>query len=532
MSLLQKLETAKLEVVKNEIKQEIAHLEETKSALLSRGQKISNLLGLLLGSGEDLAYFGDKKRELDVLFLADQELLSSSLEVKKVNIKQELKEMLSELDLKFSGGKKGSKPNRELAIENIFKHLESLRAQINNLEKDKQDKYLKTPEGRDQFERENENKERCRQEVLQALSRLEDVDKISDLKISPKHLELAGVYGVELTQNTILSEWKKMASELLLHHNFSNSKENIKSFQKYKPLAENNDKLDKITESAANLKSLEDQAILALADIIAKDPEVKERFNSYGLVGASLNPDIRKKLATYDDLSEDQISDSPAALAYEYIHHLLHVSAGSDYSHENHLNSFTNLFRFSNSKDDQYFSTDVFGKKYLSEYFHFSGNSDHDLDFLSQLSSNLEKLILSLHKEIKVEGVDINPRSFIARFGTENYNLIKKLPKISDLKDKMAIFPKEYSDSKGPLTKKYYQDEATFNQFDARNKQLAEKLDLILSIRWLEEELNQKYQNNPEVWEILHNKIKLANYLQFLEQNKEYHTKQLIGLSV
>jgi hypothetical protein len=44
--------------------------------------------------------------------------------------------------------------------------------------------------------------------------------------------------------------------------------------------------------------------------------------------------------------------------------------------------------------------------------------------------------------------------------------------------------------------------------------------------------LNQKYQKNPEVWEALTGKVKLARYLKFLEKNQDYHIDQSIGIDV
>jgi len=534
MSLAAKLETVKLGGAENtnKVDGEIAGLDEAKLALLSRSQKISGLLDSLLDSygqlSENLSGFKAKKEQLDDYLLTYQDDLPSEETDwvdETIAVKEELRQELPDLDLKFSGGKKGAKPNREIAAEKITAYLELLKTEIDILEKAKEAKYLQTPVGREQFRVQTENRERCRLEVLNDLPSLESLDKINQLKISPQHLELAGIYGVELTQATIISAWKKMAADLLLDYNFADNKDQIQDFQKVRSVLDNfrnnNDSFNELMESVAGLKTLKDQTVLTLADIIAQNPEVKQKFHNYGVIGASLNPDLKKTLTTYDDLPEDKVIDSPAALAYEYLHHVLHISAGADSGQNSPLSNFESLF-----------NTQGFGQKYDKNDFNLTDKQEHNPEFLLQFSSRLEKLVTTLQAEIKSAGKDIDPKMFLANFGQTNYGLIKALPSLSAPEAKIADFPKKYVKSDGSWSQKYYEDEAVFNKFEVQRKQVAEKIDLLLPIRWLEEELNQKYQKNPEVWEALTGKVKLARYLKFLEKNQDYHIDQSIGIDV
>ena len=537
MSFVVKLEAGKSEVAEleeikntNEVDREIANLDEAKFALLSRNHKISGLLDSLLDSysqlSTNLAGFKAKKRQLDESLLTYQDDLpieETGWADKIMAVKEELKRELPNLDLRFSGGKKGTKSNRELAVEKITAYLEALKTEIDNLEKIKEAKYLQTPAGQEQSRVEAENREQCRLEVLADLPPLDSLEKISQLKISPRHLELAGVYGVELTQAIILSAWKKMATDLLLDYNFADARDQIQDWQKVQSVLEdfrnNDDKFNELKESVVGLKTLKDQMVLTLADIIAENPEVKQKFHNYGVIGASLNSDLKKTLTAYDDLPEDKVADSPAALAYEYLHHVLHISTGVDSDQKNPLSNFESLFGAQN-----------FGQKYNHADFGLAHRAEHNPEFLLQFSSRLEKLVATLQAEIKSAGKDIDPKMFLARFGQENYGRLKALPSLSAPEAKIADFPKKYVELDGSWSQKYYEDEAVFNKFEAHRKQAEEKIDLLLPLRWLEEELKQKYQKNAEVWEILDDKVKLLNYLKFLEKNKDYHVDQLIEI--
>jgi hypothetical protein len=523
-------------VLPDKLEEEIARLDEAASALLSCGQKISLWLDPLLESNENLAVFRDKKQRFDRLFSVNEESLPIGKKNKMAEVQEQLRQSLPDLDLKFTGGKKGAKSNRELAVEKILTHLESLWAQVNDLEKNKQEKYLATPAGRAQAEQEVENRARCRQEVLRTLVRFDDLEKISQLKISPRHLELAGVYGVELVQDVILNEWKKMAAKLLLEQHFSGLKDQINSFRKYQDSTADFSNHQKeflaVKEAVAELKTLEDQTVLLLADILAQNQAIKQRFRRYGIRGASLGFNIQSVLTAYDDLPVAMIVESPAALAYEYLHHLLQIGTGTIDSQGDPLTNLENLFYFRDAKGRQSFGADVFGQKYSAANFNFFNAASHDPHFLLALSGQLKQIILTLQAEIRSEGLNINPRLFLARFGQENYSLLRSLPDLVAAEAKVADFPEEYMEAHGAFNKKYYEAENAFNRFDTWSRQLAEKLSGILAIRWLEEELRQKYQNNPEIWAVLNDKIQLMNYLKFLEQNKKYHAKQLIAFSI
>lgn len=580
MSLEQKLATAKSEKAEKElaekidkINEEIAELDKKELTLLSRSQKISDLLDSLLASylksKEDLADFKDKKAEIDNLFAEYQDVLSAQgirdrdglvtsseyeddTEIvdyknsgtkgvlgqdinKIVDIKEELKRELPELDLKFSGGKKGAKSNRELSALKIIAYLESLKDEIDDLEEKKMAKYLETPEGQEKFQRENENRVNCRREVSNFLPTLNDVEKINQIRISPHHLELAGVYGVELVQETILSELKKKAAELLLHNNFAASKNIIKNFQRHQEFIENlpdyREKFNNLSGVMAELKTIEDQTVLTLADIVASNRETKQGFIDYGLRGETLDPKTKKMLFLYDDVSGDNIYDSPAALSYEYVHHLLYVSLGRSSVISNYLKDFEKLATFSPG-DDNLSGSDVFGKKYQAQDFSFLNRGDYDPEFLLQVGTQLKELLLIVQDEIKAQGKNISPQQFLADFGKKHYNLMNNLATLSDPKAKITDFPREYINPNGTGTKDFFADEADFNKFKIRENQVDDKLRLIIPARWLEEELKERQKKNPEIWHSLGSKIELDNYLKFLEQNKEYHLGQLIEVAI
>jgi len=550
MSLTAKLETAKLEIAEqneiekvSEIKAEISRLDEAQGSLLYQSQKISGLLEALLEtyakSGNNLANLKDKKQELDNLFATYEEMLEADKAfgaegtlgegISKISdVKEDLKAELPDLDLKFTGGKKGGKSNRELALEKITSHLESLKIEIEKIEKEKETKYLQTSEGQTQAQIKAENAFQCQQEVLWNLPRLDSLEKISQLKISPDHLEMAGRYGVELTQETILNEWKKMADDVLLNQTFSKNREQINRFQKNKSFTESfseyNERFDEVKESAAGLKTLEDAVVLTLADIIAQNPEVKKKFHNYGLGGYSLGLELKKSLTGYDDLSENEAADSPAAIAYEYIHHLLDVSAHDP------LRKFEDLFKYRYFAGSQGSSADVFGQKYQAEDFDFFDRGDYDPDYLLKVADGLNSLVEALQSEIKAEGTNIDPKTFLARFGKENYTLLKELPQLSSAEAKVVNFPGEYVEDER-LNHKYYEDEAVFNEFNVLEKQSFAKIDKLLPLRWLEEELDQKYRKNAEVWKVLDDKVDVSRLLHRLERNKEYHVKQSISVS-
>jgi hypothetical protein len=347
-------------------------------------------------------------------------------------------------------------------------------------------------------------------------------------------LELAGLYGVESTQGAILTAWKKMVADLLLNNRFKAVAENIGSFKEHRDFSDNfsdnNEKFRQIKESVLDLKSLEKEAVLALADIIAKNPSVKQRLHNYGIVGVSLNPQIQKILTQYDDLAISQIAVSPAALAYEYLHHLLTIITDSENGHDNLWRQLANLFSFKDERGKHYSSADVFGEKYGTDDLYFSSQHDYDLEFLSEIIEKLKKVFLTLPERIKSEGADIDPQLFIARFGRDNYSVTKDLPKLSNGQIREIESVRKYVSRDGSLVPEYYQDEALFNQFDVQNKQAEDKLSRLLHISWLEEELKQKYQNNPTALLALENKIRLVNYLKFLEKNREYHAGQSIQI--
>lgn len=525
MSLSEKLETGRLD-------SDMKRLEEAIASNLSKGQKIFGLTNLLINkSNNNLADIKRKNEKIAEHFAGYEES-----DDRPANAKDQLKQELPHLDLKFSGGKKGGKSNQELALEKIISHLESLRKEIDSLKKEHHDKYRQTPEGLAEAAREAEYRAECSREVLSSLSRPDDFEKISHLKISPRHLEIAGSYGVELTQEMILEEWKRMVEELLLHQKFAAHKDRIQNFQKHKPFIDNfsdyNKKFEQIKDWVASLKGLRDQAVLALANIISDSEEIKRRFHHYGISGASLNPAVRRMLTNYDDLSENQVYDSPAALAYEYINHLLAASIGSGDSRNNAFDDFVKLCNFRYYSDSQCPGVDAFGQKYSPEDFAFFDRQDYDPETLLCFCANWGRLISNLRDEIKAEGRNISPRGFIASFGQKNYDLIKRLPKLSVPEAKIADFPKEYVEPHGSWSQKYFEDENWYNQFTALVKQSAQKLEKLLPIRWLEEELDRKKRQNPEIWEVLERKIKLAEYLKFLEKNHDYHRRRPIGIRV
>lgn len=525
MSLSEKLETGGLD-------SDMKRLEEAVASNLSKGQRIFGLANLLFNkSNNNLADIKRKSEKLADYFAGPEESSDSP-----ATAKDRLKQELPHLDLKFSGGKKGARSNQELALEKIMSHLESLQEETDSLKKKHYEKYRQTPEGLAEAAREAEYRAECAREVLSSLSRPDDFEKISHLKISPRHLEIAGSYGVELTQEMILEEWKRMVSELLLHQKFAAQKERIKNFQKYKPFIDNfsdyNKKFEQIKDWVASLKGLRDQAVLALANIIAGSAEVMKRFHHYGISGASLNPAVRRMLTNYDDLSESQVYDSPAALAYEYVNHLLAASIGSGDARENAFDDFVKLCNFRYYSDSKCPGADAFGQKYSPEDFAFFDRQDYDPETLLCFCANWGRLISNLRDEIKAEGQNISPRGFIASFGQKNYDLIKRLPKLSVPEAKIADFPKEYVEPHGSWSQKYFEDESWYHQFEALVKQSAQKLEKLLPIRWLEEELDRKKRQNPEIWEILERKIKLAEYLKFLEKNHDYHRRRPIGIRV
>jgi len=523
MSLLPGLETKTLE-------EEIAHLEESGLTLLSRGQRVFALLELLLSKLDyHPAHIKTQKERLANSFSGH------SVDTDKLSdIQERLKEELFFFDLKFTGGKKGSKANRDLALETIISHLESLEGEIEQLERKRHHKHRQTPAGQIEAQIEADNKARCCQDILRDLPRLNDVDQISQLKLEPRHLELAGVYGVDLTREAILSEWKKMLEKTLLEKNFAGHQSKINNFQKYKPFTENfsnyNQNFEQVKDWAAALKGLQDKTVLTLADIIANNEDVKQKFHHYGITGARLNPETKRLLTRYDDLSEAQVYDSPAALAQEYLDQMLAAIIGS--GDENALNTFNNLFNFRYFPDSECPGANVFGEKYNREDFTFFNRADYDPEFLLRFGANLGKLVATLRSEIKAAGAQIDPKTFVAHFGRDNYDLIKNLPKLSQPEAKIANFPQEYVEPFGALSQKYYEDEAVFNRFMAWNKQAIEKLERLLEARFLELELVQKQQNNPGVWETLNDKIKLADYLKFLEKNRDYHSRRPIGINI
>ena len=523
MSLLQGLETKTLE-------EEIAHLEQSSLNLLTRGQRIFALLELLLSKLDYHPINIKTQKECLANSFSGHTVVDDKLSA----IQQRLKEELFFFDIKFTGGKKDSKANRDLALETIIGHLESLEREIEQLERKRHHKHRQTPAGQIEAQLEAENLARCCQDVLRDLPRLNDVDKISQLKLTPRHLELAGVYGVDLTREAIMSEWKRMLEKTLLEKNFAGHVSKINNFQKYKPFTENfskyNQHFEQVKDWTAALKGLQDKTVLTLADIIANNQDVKQKFHHYGITGARLNPETKRLLTSYDDLSEAQVYDSPAAIAYEYIDQLLSAIIGS--GDENALSNFTNLFNFRYFSDSECPGPNVFGEKYNREDFTFFNRADYDPEFLLRFGANLGKLMATLRSEIKVLGTQIDPKTFVAHFGRENYDLIKNLPKLSQPEAKIADFPQEYVAPFGALSQKYYEDEAVFNRFVIWNQQATEKLEKLLEARFLELELEQKHRQNSEVWKTLNDKIKLVDYLRFLEKNRPYHSQRPIAISV
>lgn|GEM_PF-1703792 len=524
MSLKQQLEIHSLE-------QEIARLENSSLSLLSRGQRIFALLESLLAKLESHpTNLKHRKHRLSGSFASD----IKTEDEKIADIQEKLKEELFFFNLKFTGTRKDGKTNRELALETIISHLENLEKEIERLEKHKHEKHRQTPDGRIIAEREALNREKCRQEVLTCLEHLTDTDRISELKVSPKHLNLAGTYGVELTQEMILTEWKKMLQELLLRRNFFTQKERIKNFQKYQSFTDNfsgySQRFDQVKEWVAGLKALKDQTVLALADILANSEEAKQKFHLYGISGMGLSPETKKMLTAYDDLPIDQVYDSPAAMAYEYINHLLAVGLGGG-NRDHALSQFEKLYNFRYYPDSKCPGPDAFGEKYSAQDFHYFDRQDYDPEFLLSFGANLGRLLANLRDEIKAEGKNIDPKSFLARFGERNYQWIKSLPDLNAPESRLANFPKGYLEPHGALNKDYYEDESLYHKFQILRQQAEAKLEKLVPVRWLEEELKQKQNKNQGVWETLANKVKLVNYLKFLEKNKDYHHHRPITLS-
>ncbi len=591
MSLRDKLEDTKLEITKKKedekiekVKAEIETLDQEIKPLADRGARISALLEKLLNSYKAsetaLSGFKSKSEKLNEVFNEYREVLAEKgigdksaflrdsdyanepeileyhsagfkgtlgQEAKGLaDVKDLLRAELPELDLKFSGGKKGEKSNREIALEKINAALDNIKAEILKLEEEKKEKYLATPEGQKAKAELEANSESCRQEVMTSLSRPERLDRINSLELNPRILDIAGKYGVELTQAKISTLWKQRAEELLFKEEFSKDKERIHLFAKYKDFTDNKsefgEKYSQLSLALAELKTREEKIVSSLAKKLKDSPDLMGKFKHYGMGGYNLRPEIEKYLRYADELllggpekAPKSTYNSPTATAYEYLHHTLSHFTKSRSVRSDAMNDLLDLSHYNYWENGKHSSADVYADRYQGSSFNFSDRSQHNPDFLLAAAAKLDNLLATLEKELDAAGSEIDPKAFISNFGESNYDLIKEAKEVADLsrpEAKLADFPREYMDSNLSCNNRYYEDRNIYDKFAVRQKQLEAQLDEILAIRWLEEEQEAKYNNNLDVWKLWEKKTKIDDYLKMLLANKDEYQGRSISLSV
>lgn len=428
-------------------------------------------------------------------------------------IKQTLKEELPDLDLKFSGGKKGEeKSDREISLEKIDTYLGSLDKKIKGLGDKEKELYLETNEGK---------KEACKKELdLDSLFDSINIDKIDNFKIPHNILELENKYGEELVKEVLNDSLDSKLEKIVWENKGKNVQEGINNAENFKKISETMN-MD-LSQEFEDTKNLEKEALEHLKKIFSDNKDINDRLTRY-----FRNDDPQRQAEVY---LNDFIGFSS-------------LSNGNLQNFEKYYLSYKQNIIDENFQDNSGLSKDFFVdslKEYKKAFQYIINNANQDTKFVGNSIEDKDSFIDSLNLS-DGKGIKNRKKEGIKNTIIENYQI--KIPldyihkfrsydeAVSDAYRENNNWKKEQANIE-EISKKVVE----FRYIQTKEEEYkAENSDVIISLRKAEEDLAEIKDLNYKVSSLpIENKdrkiiIKKEGYIidQTAEDERKEYKKEL-----
>jgi len=414
----------------------------------------------------------------------------------KVALKEELPE---ELNIKFTGGKKGEEEmsNRDLAFLAIDKYLEDLEQEMVNLDKEKENVHLETPEGK--------RKELMEKINVSGILRAADSERVANFQLSSQEMKLGEQYGEELVKDVIKEELKSKMEKQAFYGKSDKAQEAVKSYDMLRNIVD----LKGIDREIVDAETLRLDAENHLKAIFSDNEEIREAVNAYGFGG--------------DDTAQ------------KYLNHITRLSGLEDGS----LGAFDNLKK--QYKDNQNkirsrdFMTDVDSPEYYSKAFenytkvyrYIINNVDKDTRFVGKNSEDEDDLMHEFNKEN-----DNEEESTREKTGIEE---------LSHSRKKIPLPQGHLNTHKRSFDKAYSEAQKEHRLWEDEKKAIASVSDATVEMRWAEKNDQYYREENKEViqeiessWESLKSQGSYIDRLDYYlsEEDKEREVRVEEGKSL
>ncbi len=297
-------------------------------------------------------------------------------------IKEALNTEMPEAKLNFSAvtKKDADLSNREQSFNQVDEYLKSLDKEIAELNKEKEDAYLKTPEGASAALNNIVNPEN--------IFRNQEPDRLNNFEIRNDVFKLSETTGIEPIKNLYTGALNKRLEGLAWSKKNNQEKDAINNYQDLEKLSQVNYNTQEIEAVNKNYQ----EVVKQIASILEKSPDKALEFGNYGLNSH------RNKL-----YSKENGGSNEQALADAFIQHMSQLYVGKDlgalkqemeecqkklaYIKDTNSNRSTYTSEF---YSPEYFQSEL--NKYSRFLEYLKTNTNENTDFLNYKDSLINKV--------------------------------------------------------------------------------------------------------------------------------------------